>query len=314
MIDTKASWDRYWAKGGASALPLSDEEQDQLGQFWQAQLLHNTPQTITSVVELAAGCGDLTTQLVRFFVTCQQEPALYAVDSSSQALQQLQNRFTHIAPLQADLAEVPLADSSQQLVASQFGIEYGGEAGFAEAGRLVAVDGVILLLVHHSDSEIFRQTARNNRMIRSMQDEQFFAKASHWFRVVQHDSATTENEMAAARNALMQALQHAQRLLQQTGLVSKQIRQFYQDCADMAARVHAYRLEELISWLEQMEAELLDSQKRGDAMQQVAMDYQQLDALCRAQWQSRQLEYHIQPFELAGKTLGWFVKANKKPA
>ncbi|SEA93540.1 class I SAM-dependent methyltransferase [Alkalimonas amylolytica] len=314
MTDSKSSWDRYWAKGSAAALPLSDNEQRQLGQFWQAQLLQNTPKAMTSAVELAAGAGDLTAQLMSFFGLYRPEPVLHAVDSSAQALHQLQARFERIQPLQCDLAAVTLADHSQQLVVSQFGIEYGGEAGFREAGRMVAVDGVLLLLVHHSDSEIFRQCARNNRMIRFMQDEQFFTKVSHWFRVAQHDSAATESEMAAARNALMQALQHAQRLLQQIGPVSRQIRQFYQDCAELAAKVRSYQLSELLDWLERMQTELVDSQQRGEAMQQVAMDYQQLDALCRAQWHPWQLQYHIEPFELAGKTLGWFVKGNKKPA
>lgn len=314
MTDTKSSWDRYWAKGGASALPLSDEEQSQLGQYWQAQLLRNTPKTITSAVELAAGAGDLTTQLMPFLRQYQPEPVLHAVDSSAEALQQLQARFQHIKPLQCDLAAVPLADNSQQLVASQFGIEYGGAAGFKEAGRLVAKDGVILLLVHHNDSEIFQQCARNNRMIRSMHDEQFFSKVGHWYRLAQPDAAASPSDIMTARTTLMDALKQAQQLLQQTGLVSLQIRQFYQDCAEMAAKVHLYQLTELLDWLERMQAELVHSQRRGDAMQQVALDFQQLDALCRAQWQSLQLEHHIEPFELAGKTLGWFVKANKKPA
>ncbi|MCC5824928.1 class I SAM-dependent methyltransferase [Alkalimonas sp.] len=314
MTDTKSSWDRYWAKGSASALPLSDDEQRQLGQFWQAQLLQNTPKTMTSAVELAAGAGDLTTQLMLFFGQYRPAPVLHALDSSAQALQQLQVRFERIKPLQCDLTAVPLTDHSQQLVVSQFGIEYGGAAGFNEAGRLVAADGVILLLVHHTDSEIFQQCARNNRMIRSMHDDQFFTKVGHWYRLAQPDAAVSQSDIITARTTLMHALQQAQQLLQQTGLVSLQIRQFYQDCAEIAAKVHLYQLQELLDWLQRMQAELLDSQRRGDAMQQVAMNYQQLDALCRAQWQPRQLKHRIEPFELAGKTLGWFVTARKKPA
>ena len=80
----------------------------------------------------------------------------------------------------ADAARLPLPDLSQDLVTSQFGVEYAGlQAAAAEAARVCR--GRILFLVHAADGAVVRQNSAQSEQIGWALDELGFTAALQKF-------------------------------------------------------------------------------------------------------------------------------------
>src|SRR5262249_38262870 len=75
------------------------------------------------VLDLCAGTGDMSVALRAVADSKKSSAAIFALDFSHQMLQHGLNKYTarKIQPLEADALQLPLADSSMELVVSSFG-------------------------------------------------------------------------------------------------------------------------------------------------------------------------------------------------
>ena len=102
------------------------------------------------VLDLCAGTGDMSVALRAVADGKKSDAAIFAVDFSHQMLQHGLNKYTarKIQPLEADALQLPLADSSMQLVVSSFGFRNlaNYDAGLHEIFRVLKPGGEVGIL------------------------------------------------------------------------------------------------------------------------------------------------------------------------
>src|SRR5262249_14919723 len=102
------------------------------------------------VLDLCAGTGDMSVALRAVADSKKSDAAILALDFSHQMLQHGLNKFTSrkIQPLEADALQLPLADSSMELVVSSFGFRNlaNYDAGLHEIFRVLKPGGEVGIL------------------------------------------------------------------------------------------------------------------------------------------------------------------------
>lgn len=268
-------WDIYWKGTEGAALPAAGGAQDAaLGEFWSGFFgdelaRHARPRLLDAACgngavtgfALAAGGPDIVT-------TC--------MDYSKTAVAALEQKYPGMTGVACDAAATPFADGDFDVVASQFGLEYAGEAAFEEAARLVAKDGVLVAIVHMKKGAIFDECAESLRSIRAIQDSRLMPLAREAFGAAfavaagnapQSVFREADKTLAPAVEALKETLgQYGQRaaggLLQRLG----------HDLAYMYQRIEAYVPQEVLVWLDRMEKEIAAYAGRMQSMVDAALD------------------------------------------
>ena len=152
------AWSRYWAREtSGSCLPGAPPAvQSVLAQAWTvaAQRLP----VAARVLDVAAGGG----AVLKAMHGARPDLQLSGIDAATvgPAAQALGVRGG------VDAGQLPFGDSSFDLVTSQFGLEYCGEAAWREAVRVLKPDGQLQLICHHQDSAA---VAHNRRRLAAMQ-------------------------------------------------------------------------------------------------------------------------------------------------
>lgn len=77
-----------------------------------------------------------------------------------------------------DAACLPFADARFAVVTSQFGLEYCGPAAWAEAARVLAPGGRLVLICHHRQSRAVQHNGRRLAAMRAMADAGLFRLAA----------------------------------------------------------------------------------------------------------------------------------------
>lgn len=145
-------WSRYWATGAAHSLEgsLPADYGHELGGDWMHRF--SALPAGSTVLDVCTGSG----VLARLAHSTRNNLHISAIDIVPQAppwFQSVANdpRVRFLGSTGAE--SVPLADGSQRLVVSQFGIEYCDRvACIKELRRLLHGDGAMVFVVHASDS------------------------------------------------------------------------------------------------------------------------------------------------------------------
>lgn len=146
------AWSTFWqaepdSAGGATLANLPSAIQALLDTPWRD--LSRTLPPKTKVLDLATGGGIVLSMLRQL----RRDLHLTGVDAVSQL--PVRTGMKLRAGISTD--SLPFPDESFGAVTSRFGIEYGSlEAGAAEAARVLALDGVLCLVIHHADSSVLK--------------------------------------------------------------------------------------------------------------------------------------------------------------
>ena len=278
------SEDAYWqdiagvskpTEGGARFLELEA--------FWYrffsgAQQRFNRP----ALLDIATGDGALLSSALSVFG---KEGADYScVDISAAAIAMIRERFPYVTGTVAEGRATSLASSAYDLVTSQFGIEYAGPDAFAEAARLVATDGELVLVMHHDQGVVFEESVQKLEALRLLQHSDFIEAASKMLRL----------GFAAAQGGDRQPYEAAAKQLNPAvGAMEQIMLQYGQQAADgmvmylydRVAQIHEnllrYEPQEVSHWLARMSHEIASYEQRLMTMCDSAISQARFEALCQ---------------------------------
>lgn len=186
------AWSRYWARetSGACLPGAPPAVQNALIGAWQRFAKGQTAGT--RVLDVASGGGSV----LKILLEGRRDFAGTGIDAAD------------VGPAAAalgvrggiDAHALPFADASFDMVSSQFGLEYCGRAAWAEAVRVLAPGGRLMLICHHRDSMAVLHNGRRLRAMQAMADAGLFEVAESLAAGRGEDPAMAAN-IAAARSA-----------------------------------------------------------------------------------------------------------------
>ncbi len=277
-------WDVYWRGTAENAAHRQGGPQEPvLAAFWGRFFTDTLPSHEgMDLLDLACGNGAVT----GYARAPRPELISWCCDYSGSALGELQKRHPGSHCVVADALRSPFADNSFAIVASQFGVEYAGPDAIATAGRLVATDGWLALVLHLRDGAIYRECAANRGAADAIRASGVLTLARKAFDAgfaLNAGTGTIESFKAAER-AFTPAVRRLEDILREWGPSAADglPRQLYQDIANMYQRMSAYEPGEVMAWLQGMTAELDAYVGRMTSMLEAAVDEPVLAAQCSA--------------------------------
>lgn len=260
-------WSEYWqaeGRGGEVFVDADGNRHPALAEFWTP--MFSSLANGASVIDIASGAGSIFSHL--------DDPGrfeLHATDISAEALKLMEARMpgvrTHCGPAEA----LPYDDQSFELVVSQFGIEYGGDAAFAEAARLVAPGGRLVALVHIEDGYIDSRNAAELSGAMAAIDGAFIDHATAVTRAVFADDRAAFEAAAAhfakAERALAEA--HDAHTHGVHAHLYAGFRQLFENRSQ-------YDEKDVVGWLDDMRGELERNVDRLTAMRRAAVSEERL--------------------------------------
>lgn len=173
--DAAAPWTRLWKAGvlHSCAEGISGNYDGAIGDFWRARF--STLQDAARVVDIGTGNGPLAVLCRSFGLERGLRFEIHGVDAAdiTPAEDVPDCDFSGITFHPKTLAgSLPFADSSVDLLVSQYGFEYAPrEAALAEACRVIGRRGRIALIVHSTDSLVYQVSGQQLDAARFALDE-----------------------------------------------------------------------------------------------------------------------------------------------
>jgi SAM-dependent methyltransferase len=268
-------WDIYWQGTKESALPAAGGAQDAaLGEFWSGFFRDELPRHAgPRLLDAACGNGAVTGFAL---AVAGRDIVSTCMDYSRAAVRTLEEKYPGVRGVACDAAATPFADGEFDVVASQFGLEYAGEAAFEEAARLVAKDGVLVAIVHMKKGAIYDECSANLGAIRALRDARLLPLARDAFAAgfaVAAGNAPQSAFREADKN-LAPAVETLKETLSKYGPLAAGglIQRLGQDLAYMYQRIEAYVPQQVLDWLDRMEKETVAYAGRMQSMVDAALD------------------------------------------
>jgi SAM-dependent methyltransferase len=276
------SWDAFWqGTGDSGAFAGGGVAHPSIKLFWSeffrtVKADYATP----TLIDVAAGNGalvDLALQVLG------NEPRAYTcVDVSAAAINNVEHRFPGVNGIVADAASIPLDDQAFDIAMSQFGVEYAGTAAFAEAARLVAPGGQLALMLHIENGSIHKECADSLAAIEQLQASGFVPLSLEFFKagfaaVRGADRAPYD----AAGAKLAPAIDAAESIMSEYGeeVAGETIARLYSDVGQIHSKLPNYDADEVLGWLNTMDAELEAYKGRMTSMLNAAVTHTAFDTL-----------------------------------
>ena len=276
--DTSAatsSWDSYWqGAGDAAAYSADGNVHPAIAGFWSS-FFDASAATFDAprIVDLACGNGALLPYALNAFggdsadVTC--------VDISEKAIASIRERHPSVKTVVSDAADTGLPSDGFDIVISQFGVEYSGKCAIQEAVRLLAENGRLALLLHHTGSPIHRECQAGLDAVRRVRESGFIALATDYF------SAGFEAVRGADRAPYEEAAKLLNPAVSEVEMVVREhgpevaggvIANLYNDVKRVHERIQNFEPSEVLDWLAKMDRQLEDYLGRMTTMQAAALD------------------------------------------
>ena len=277
MSENTRDWSAYWqGRGVAGEAFLGEgvETHPGLAAYWDEVFADAAPGA--RVLDVACGAGSVLKR-----AHAQGLTDLTGADASPDALRLLHRALPDAVPVEAPADALPLGERSFDLVTSQFGFEYAGDAAASEMARVLADGGRLAALVHMKGSLIEREVAGHADAVEAVAESGFSAAAR---RLIETEFAfrrgeATEDEVRAAQaafdapqRALFAAVQARPGGLGQH--LYDGFRQLYQ-------RQQAYDLSDVTAWLDGMDAAVAAFRGRMTTMRAAARDEAAMAGIAR---------------------------------
>ena len=252
MTNGTEDWSAYWTGRGQAGEAFAGEGVEThpgLAAFWDEVFAEAVPGA--RVLDVACDAGSVLRRAQARGLT-----HLTGVDASGAALDVLARAVPGVETAEAPADALPFEADAFDLVTSQFGFEYAGEAAPGEMARVLAPGGRLTALVHLAGGAIEREVARAAEAADAVAVSGFvpaaraLVEAEFGFR----DGRASEAVVRAARTAFdaPQRALHAATRDHPSGIGQH----LYAGFRQLYERRRAYDLADITRWLDGMAAEL----------------------------------------------------------
>ena len=316
MSSVYDSWDAYW-RGSAqgSAYNCDGISHPALREFWIRFLSRLAAESNThpiSIVDVASGTGTVADHAVQVFgntanITC--------LDVSDAALAVVRQRIPSVRTVVADASRIPLESGTADVVTSQFGAEYAGPEATAEAARLVAPGGFMVLLMHHRFGLIYDGCGASLDAIEKIELSRFVQLAFDMFKAGFEAVAGSDRqhyEQAAA--ALSPAVGVLESIMTQHGphVAGDLVYRLYNDVADIHEQIQHYESNDVLSWLDRLDGELGAYKGRMESMREAALDQEAIAETTERLHDGGFTVLEADPLIEADRPLAWKLVARRQ--
>jgi SAM-dependent methyltransferase len=273
--ETDSGWDSYWqGAGAASAYSADGTVHPSISGFWSeffgsSQAQSDSPR----IVDLASGNGALVQFALDAFegrsvdITC--------VDTSEKAIGSIRERYPAVNAIVRDAADTGLPSHAFDLVTSQFGVEYAGREAIEEAVRLLAQNGRLAFLLHHTESSIHRDCEAGLDAVTRVRESRFILLATDFFsagfEAVRGADRAPYEQAATLLNPAIRAVEN---VAEKHGpdVAGGVVATLYDTVKRMHQRIQHYEPAEVLDWLQSMDLQLEDYLARMSTMHAAALD------------------------------------------
>lgn len=159
----RRSWSRYWASGALTSLPedFRSNYDGEIRAFWQAQCAEL--EDGAAVLDVCTGNGAIALLVAEALAARGIDARITAVDLAEIRPDRIRQRFPQFAAHldrirfvgNRAFEQIALPDASQDLIVSQYGIEYcEPEAAARQCARLLRPGGRLAVITHAVDSDM----------------------------------------------------------------------------------------------------------------------------------------------------------------
>ena len=275
-IGTRDAWGEFWRVTGEPAAHAAGGAQEgALRRFWRESLGDRLARG--RVLDVACGNGAVSGVVSDL---CRDAglplPSLVGADGAATAAMSYRSRFAGGCVVVADSRRLPFPDGAFALVASQFGIEYGGVAAVGEAARLVAPGGRLAAVLHLQGGAIHRECQASLAAIRRLQASRALPAAREVFRraAAVARGHGSRGEFGRADERFAAAMAQVEAILRESGagVAGGAVLRLHEDLAHLRGRLPAHDPGEVSRWVDAMEGEVEAYRARMAAMLGAALD------------------------------------------
>lgn len=294
-------WTDYWKNEGETGevfVNKKGEKPEYLSQQWESFFKELSPEL--SIMDIACGAGSIFQAL-----EADNKYKLIGTDVSQTALNKLKENFEDIQALTCSSDEIPLADNEIDVVVSQFGVEYSGEAGFQEALRVLKPLGKFNFIVHYENGFIDQKNQIQLEGVRLVDKLDFVEKAKA-VTIALNDKALFEQAFKAFSAVEPVLFDYCEKFPQ--GIHSH----LYSGFRKLLTEREKYHTSDILGWLEAMEQELNVNNIRLSSMCDASFSLERVDALAKILSPIADIQYT--PFFGEDKSLpiAWHISGAKK--
>ena len=272
-------WDVYWQGTRKAAMQgIGGAKDKALSVFWSKFFREEFPRHDgPRVLDAACGNGAVTEYARKITEAITgSEATLTCMDYSASAIKAMEEKFPGIRGIACDAADTPFSDREFHIVASQFGLEYAGDAAFDEAARLVTKSGVLVAIVHMKKGAIYEECAENLSAIKTIEDVDLIALGRAAFDAgfaVIAGNASQADFREADKN-LAPAVEVLKEILAKHGpyVAGGIIHDLGADLGHMYQRIQSYVPKEVSDWFDRTENEIRAYAGRMQSMVDAALD------------------------------------------
>jgi len=314
-----ADWDAFWRAQDKSALREHAGVRDPaFPAFWKRFFKGTSAgEGQRRLIDIACGNGAVTAAALEAATANGITFEIHCLDCSFTAVAELRERFPQVNTIVSDAGTLPYSDGSFEIVVSQFGLEYGGDAAFAEAARIVAPNGSLTAITHRTDSAFHLECATNLSLVRAVAQTGLIPLAREAFgagfdltvgKINRGAFRQYEARLTAAVEATKEVLRGARPSVVRdfTAIVLRDIGQMY-------PRLRAYEPAKVFTWFDIIAGEFAAYQGRLASMVGCALDVRDIgriaDNLSAA-------GFGVEPpqaltLQGSGEPAGWILSAHR---
>ena len=295
--DNSDNWSNYWQGRANKASDtwsgeawvgeawVGIEQNTQLDAFW-AKAFKDRDQQI-AILDLACGAGSVLRHADRLGFS-----NLNGLDISEHAIKTMQERFNMAKGIVASVANTGLNDGSFDMIVSQFGFEYAGDIEAQkdtcqEIARLLKPKGEFVALCHIKDGAISDEVQLHLRQIETIENTDFIKASKTVFRALDRLENHADEQAANLYNQAVTNLAQPREKLNEfiaksAGQIQALAKHLLMGTAQLFEKRKAYNLDDIIGWLDGMEAEIRAYKGRMRSQQNAAISEQGIEELSQA--------------------------------
>lgn len=333
-----SSWENFWQKNTNSnpknpTMPCFGGQARNLQLNWERLLQPYTEKACRNniVIDIAAGDGVVTyslLQLLKQQVEAAELPQLYCTDYSLSACVDAMSRDSQMTSVCTKTEQLPFADETADLILSQFGIEYSGSAGFAEAWRVLNSQGRFIAICHFKGGTIYNECRTHFDASRAFYQSGIFKTAEKVFRQANLvlEGRASQNTFVEADREFSVSVSACKQVFAQYGksVCANYLYKIFAELGQMFNSIQSYQLSDVLLWLGDNNKALVAYSDRMESMTKSALSEAELEQIfhgLKSQAKERQIHWKYQPLmpQLADETLSresalpiaWIVEMSK---
>lgn len=312
-----SDWNTFW-RGSAGGASFSSDGVDHplVRQFWADTFTAFRDSGTLRLLDVASGVGAVV-EVARevlgndFEATC--------LDTSEAAIENLATTMPFVSGVIGSASDMPFPDAAFDLATSQFGVEYAGLGAVGEMARVTAPGGSLILLMHLEGGLIQNECATNLAAIDALDKTGFVAAAKRLFaearRCIRGETGGSRDGFDAAVQAMVPVSRQVESLLQEYGedAAGGTLATLHRETDRIYGRIMHHDLDEVLEWLDRIEAELSGYRGRMQSMCDAANTPADLQALTGQLEASGFVIEASEPLaDASGRDLAWKLLARKK--